>query len=227
MSVFGLQNAFGGNIAQRIAPAEVIAIYGPGIGPANAVTATPSNGFYPTTLGGVQVTMNGMNMPLLYVSANQINAVVPMEATIGSGATVQVTNGESSARFPVWTIACAPQAYSGVLNQDGTLNSQTNPAKDGSIVTLYATGLQTNFAPLADGQVATAAQDLCDGACSASGGAVLYGGVAPDLVAGVSQFNVQLGMFPGSGVATVNVGTAANISLVGSQAVSVSVWVEP
>ena len=45
MSVFGLQNAFGGNIAQRIAPAEVIAIYGPGIGPANAVTATSSNGF--------------------------------------------------------------------------------------------------------------------------------------------------------------------------------------
>ncbi|HUA83079.1 MAG TPA: SBBP repeat-containing protein [Bryobacteraceae bacterium] len=221
MSVFGLQNAFGGYVAQRVAPAEVIAIYGPGIGPANAVTATPSNGFYPTTLGGVQVSIGGVNAPLLYVSANQINAVAPMEATIGSGATVQVTNGASSAQFPVWIIGIAPQAYSGVLNQDGTLNSQTNPAKSGSIATFYATGLQTNFAPLADGQIATAALDLCGGACASTNGTVLYGGAAPDLVAGVSQFNVQLGT--STGLTTLVVSDAVWTS----EALSVSVWVAP
>ena len=71
------QNAFGGNGTARVSPAEVVAIYGPGIGPATAVSATPTNGFYPTTLGGVEVSVNGTNIPLLYVSANQINAVIP------------------------------------------------------------------------------------------------------------------------------------------------------
>ncbi len=79
MSIFAFQNVFGGDPTPRISPAEVVAIYGPGIGPATAVTAVPVNSVYPATLGGVQVTVNGANMPLLYVSANQINAVLPME----------------------------------------------------------------------------------------------------------------------------------------------------
>jgi hypothetical protein len=77
MNIFDFQNAFGGNATAPISAAEVISIYGPGIGPATPATATPTNGFYPTTLSGIQVAINGVNMPLLYVSANQINAVVP------------------------------------------------------------------------------------------------------------------------------------------------------
>jgi uncharacterized protein (TIGR03437 family) len=61
---------------------STLAIYGPGIGPAAAVNAAPVNGFYPSTLSGVQVTVNGTNMPLLYVSASQISAVVPMETRL-------------------------------------------------------------------------------------------------------------------------------------------------
>jgi hypothetical protein len=115
VTVFGLQNAFGGYKTQRISPAEVISIYGPGIGPAAAVTAAPSNGFYPTTLSGVQVKINGMSMPLLYVSANQINAVAPMELTPASSATIKVTKGAtSSAGHPVWIVGAAPQASSAV-----------------------------------------------------------------------------------------------------------------
>ena len=50
-----------------------------------------------------------------------------------------------------------------VLNQDGTLNSQANPAHGGSIVTFWATGWQSNF-PLADGQVQSVADnDACTG----------------------------------------------------------------
>ena len=75
--IFGFQNAFGGSLTAQISPGELIAVYGPAIGPATAVAATPLNGFYPTTLGGVQVAVDGVNVPLLYVSANQINAVAP------------------------------------------------------------------------------------------------------------------------------------------------------
>ena len=139
----------------RISPAEVIAIYGPGIGPTTAVTATPANGFYPTTLGGVQVTVNGVNIPLLYVSSNQINAVVPMELSSNASSTFRVINGTAvSPDYPVWIVDSTPQAFAPVINQDGTLNSQSNPAHGGSIVTFYATGWQSSFSPLSDGQVA-------------------------------------------------------------------------
>ena len=156
MKISDFQNAAGGNVTARISPAEVIAIFGQAIGPSTPVIATPANDFYPTTLGGVQVTINGVNMPLLYVSSSQINAVVPMKVTPNAAATVRVINGTAvSAGYPVWIVPSAPQAFPPVLNQDGTVNTPTNPAKSGSTVSIFATGWQSNFLGLADGQVAT------------------------------------------------------------------------
>ncbi len=129
VKIFDFQNGAGGNVTARISPAEVITIYGPGVGPAIAATATPVSGFYPTTLAGVQVTVNGVKIPLLYVSANQINAVAPMELSIDAAATVHVVNGTTvSADYPVWIAAFAPLAFPPVINQDGTINSKSNPA---------------------------------------------------------------------------------------------------
>ena len=62
-------------------------------------------------------------------------------------------------------------------------------------------GVAANFAALSDGQVATIALDACANQCKAtsleagSGPAatVLYGGAAPGIVAGVSQFNIEFG----------------------------------
>jgi hypothetical protein len=136
------------------------------------------------------------------------HAVVPMELSIDTAATVRVTSGTiAGPDFPVWIVAYSALGLGPVFNQDWTINSQTNPAKLGSWVAFYATGWQSNFAPLADGQVATVAQDACLGNCGASAmttplpfsstyllpATVLYGGDAPDMVAGVTQFNVQLG----------------------------------
>ncbi|HEV1287959.1 MAG TPA: SBBP repeat-containing protein [Bryobacteraceae bacterium] len=221
--IFAFQNAFGGGTAGRISPAEVISIYGPSIGPATAASAAPVNGFYPTIFSGVQVQINGVNAPLLYVSANQINAVVPMDLITGAGATVRVINGNAiSPSYPVWVVPSAAQAFPTALNQDGTLNSET-PAKSNSVVTVYATGWQWNFSsPLADGQVATMAQDFCSGQCTASangfpGMTILYGGTAPGIVAGVTQFNIKLGTIITSlGAATISLtgpGGAINVTV--------------
>jgi uncharacterized protein (TIGR03437 family) len=251
-NIFAFENAFGASFTAQISPAEVIAIYGPGIGPATGVSATPVNGVYPTTLGGVEVAINGANIPILYASSNQINAVVPMELASNTTAAVHVTNGKTtSLDYPVSIMTSSPIAFPQVLNQDGTINSQSNPAHGGSIVTFYVTGWQSSFTPLSDGQNATVAQDACDGACQASAKAynyvtqclgfcfakpainviasitasVLYGGAAPGMVAGVSQFNVQLGTLPaGSGtnqfVLSVT-GGPANTSF------SQEVWIAP
>lgn len=211
MKIFNLQNGAGGNVTARISPAEVITIYGPGIGPGSAVEAKPASGFYPTKLAGVQVAINGVNIPLLYVSANQINAIAPMELASDAAATIRVINGETaSPDYPIWVVASGPKTFAPVVNQDGTINSQSNPAPAGSTVTFYATGWQSDFSPLADGEVATVAKETCLGTCTASastggisfpfGGpgitvaaTVLYGGAAPKFVAGVTQFEVQFG----------------------------------
>jgi uncharacterized protein (TIGR03437 family) len=162
------------------------------------------------------VSVNGTNIPLLYVSANQINAVFPMEVTANSAATVRVTNGTAvTANYPVRIVGSAPQAYPTVINQDGTINSNSNPAPAGSIVTFYVTGFQFNFAPLADGQIATVANNdgcfaLESAQCSISAETVallglesaslpvtvVYAGAAPEIVAGVTQFNLQVGTPP-------------------------------
>jgi uncharacterized protein (TIGR03437 family) len=238
--IFYFGNAAGSRATARISPAEVISIYGPGIGPATPATASPANGFYPTTLAGVQVSINGVKIPLLYAGADQINAVVPMELSSDAAATVRVTNGTIvSPGYPVWIVANTPLAFGPVMNHDGTVNSQTNPAKTGSVVTFYATGWQSNFSPLADGQVATVAQDACRGSCV--GGAmtiplpfanqivfpatVLYGGDAPSMVAGVTQFNVQLGTFSASpgGPIYFSLGVSGPSST--GPSVSVGLWV--
>ena len=194
--VFGLGNVIGGSLAGRVAPAEVISLYGPNIGPATPVTATPTGGKYPTSLGGVQVVIGGIPAPLLYVSAGQINAVVPMELTLQSASAVQIfsSNLTSTPLFPLWIDTSDGEIFPGVLNQNGSLNSQTNPAKLGSVVFFYATGFQTWFPNLADGQIATQAQSVfCPtGSCLASEGAILYEGAAPGIVAGVTQINLQL-----------------------------------
>jgi uncharacterized protein (TIGR03437 family) len=229
MQIFAPQNGFGGSLTGLISPAEVISIYGPGIGPAAPVTAAPVNGFYPNTLGGVQVTINGIAMPLLYVSKGQINAVVPMGVTANAAAAIKVINGSSvSPDYAVWIAPSVPQALSTVLNQDGTVNSSKNPAKSNTAVIVYATGWQANFAALADGQVATIAQDACANQCKATAetgsgltATVLYGGAAPGIVAGVSQFNVELGPVQAAGVPYFTLpGTA-------SGTFTFTVWVAP
>jgi len=96
----------------------VISIYGPRIGTSTATTATINNGFYPKTLAGVQVTLNGMNMPLLYLSANKITAVVPIEIGPDSSATIRVNGTSVTPAFSVWIGDSAPEAFPIVLNQD-------------------------------------------------------------------------------------------------------------
>jgi uncharacterized protein (TIGR03437 family) len=230
--IFAFQNAFGGNLTGRIAPWEVISIYGPGIGPATPATAAPVNGVYPTTLGGVQVSVNGANAPLLYVSANQINAVVPGELSSGAGAVMHVTNVPD---YPGWIDAAEPFVYPVVLNHDGTVNSQANPARVGSYVTFYATGVQPDFYPFTDGQVASVAKDFCLGSCTVTGDAyatatLLYGGAAPGIVAGVSQWNVQIvslgvaATYQFSFTVTVPLGVS---SFAGTATLAESVWIAP
>jgi hypothetical protein len=145
--IFAVANAAGGLLGGVIAPQEIVSIYGVGIGPANPVIAVPdSSGLYPTSLGGVHVTGGGLAMPLLYVSATQINAVVPREP-LGVQPVLQISaNGGDVPGFLDTVLDLDPQIFQNAdgsvaaVNQDGTINSSSNPAAAGSFVSIWATG---------------------------------------------------------------------------------------
>ena len=85
------------------------------------------------------------------------------------------------------------------INQDGTINSQSHPAKSGTIVTVWATGVGLPV-PGADGQETTVAQQLCNCGISAAFTQIgttyyvplAYAGAAPGTVTGVVQINFQV-----------------------------------
>jgi uncharacterized protein (TIGR03437 family) len=152
-SILGVVNA-ASFVNAAVSPGEIATIFGNNIGPTNPASMTITAGFVNTTLGGVSVTIDGKNAPMLYVSQNQLSVQVPYEVTIGAGKAVVVTNGVTTASSTVTTAATAP----GIFTANGSgagqaaaltcsattnvcaLNSINNLAKIGDIVTLYLTG---------------------------------------------------------------------------------------
>jgi uncharacterized protein (TIGR03437 family) len=201
--IFGIANAAGGVLAGRLSAGEAISIYGLNLGPANPATASfDSAGFLPTTLGGIQVTINDTPAPLLYVSGTQINAVAPVELMNPSSAPLSVSfNGSALPTLGVMVDPGDPEVFlrsdgsTAAINQDGTLNSESNPAPSGSYVAIWATGVGSTPG-LADGQIQSTAQNTFCCFLSQQGSSQTltpaYAGAAPGTVNGVIQINFQV-----------------------------------
>ena len=216
-----------------LAPGMFASICSPGTACANSQkefgSITASSGDLPNpiplplTLGDVQVTLNGSAVPLYYVSPNQLNFVVPMNAPTSNFAdleVVQASTGRLYASAQVPMNVASPgillQQYTGavraavVANQDFSLNTPTNPAKRGSVITIYATG--QGFVPgappdgnLPQGLVTTPANpriimnglfldEIVPGTGDpANGQFVLFSGLSPSFP-GIWQINVQIPM---------------------------------
>jgi hypothetical protein len=123
-SVFSL---FGSNLATRVGQA----------------TAVP----LPTTILTTTVTVNGEPAPLFYVDPNQINAQMPLDIKPGL-ATVLVKNGSGTSNAVAIMVPATGTpgivVYGDnravVINQDGTVNSPSAPAKVGDVLVAYFTG---------------------------------------------------------------------------------------
>ena len=163
----------------------------------------------PRTLNGIQVLLNNDPVPLFYGDANQINFQVPMGAPQSGTADLQVIEVSSGRVLGDTTVAMNSvnpglftQAGDGIgaaaaLNEDNTVNSQTNPAVQGSVIQLFGTG--QGFIPGAppDGEVSGKALQtprpplIIMGTGPVPDANVKYAGLAPTLV-GVWQINVQI-----------------------------------
>lgn len=119
-----------------IAPGEIITVWGAGFDPTNT-----------------QLLFNGQPAISFYTSATQINALAPVNLPANSSATIGiVVDGAAIASSSVPVVSAAPGIFTtaggtgqaAATNQDGSLNSASNPAARGSVVSLYATGEGSN-----------------------------------------------------------------------------------
>jgi uncharacterized protein (TIGR03437 family) len=194
-------------VPTAVSPGELVAIFGKNLGPTQLINSqVDSNSQVGVTLAGTQVLFSGIHAPLLYVSANQVGAMVPFGLT-GPKSQVQVLyQGVPSSSTTVPVIPATPALFSidgtgigpgAFLNQDGSFNSADNPAAPGSEVILYANGAGNLTPTASDGSVISTPPfpspvlpvTVFIGKQTAE---VLYAGAAPGMVAGVLQMNVRI-----------------------------------
>ena len=174
-----------------IAPGEIITIFGTGFDAKNT-----------------QLLFDGKPAAIFYVDSGQINALAPGELQPNTITDISiVVNGSKVAGVSSRVVAAAPGIFTtgsgagpaAAVNEDGTLNSASNPAARGSIVSLYATGQGQNV-----GNVS-----LKIGAYLAE---LLYAGPAPGYP-GLMQINARVpGGFlpPGLQPVVLSIGSVAS-----------------
>jgi uncharacterized protein (TIGR03437 family) len=143
-----------------VSPGELVTIFGANIGPPVQAAAQVEGQHLADQAADTQVLFDGVAAPILYVSSNQINAIVPYSVT-GQSTKVQIVyKGEAIASATVEVQAATPAVFSlngsgggpgAILNQDLTVNSGSNPAHIGSVIVIYATGAGATNPPSEDG----------------------------------------------------------------------------
>jgi uncharacterized protein (TIGR03437 family) len=189
------------------APGELISIFGSGMGPQTGVNAQPdSHGLIATQLAGTQVLIEGVPAPVLYTSDGRVNTVIPFSLYGYPKLLVQVAyNGNPSDAVALTMSQSAPIIFTNsatsppvpiVINQDGSVNSPSNPAAPGSIISFYGSGFGLTSPAGIDGHLATAPlpEPVLPVTAEVDGWSanVLYAGDAVGMVEGVMQVNLQV-----------------------------------
>ena len=185
-----------------IAPGELLTLYGSNL---SSGTQVSSGVPFPTTLGNVQVKINGTPAPLYYVTPTQLSAIVPYSVTSGVAQIQVINNNTASNTVTMQVAATAPGiltqnqnglGYGDALHQDGSLVNSKSPAQIGETVSLYVTGLGAVSPAISDG--AAGPTDTLSKAAATiaayvggSSATVSYAGLAPGY-AGLYQINLTI-----------------------------------
>jgi uncharacterized protein (TIGR03437 family) len=211
VAFFYLQIGSGGNAAnyfEIFAPGMLASIFAAQGSYFGLQMASAGSVPLPTTLGGVEVLVGGTPAPLLYTSQSQINFQVPYEAQVGSTPIeFQVLNPSTGQILAsnffridpyapgLFTADSSGENQLAALNQDNSVNSQTHPAKAGSIIQLFGTGVGVVTGGPKDGEPAPSAllptSDTPQVYINGTQVPVSYSGLAPGFV-GLWQINAQI-----------------------------------
>ncbi|HJZ98160.1 MAG TPA: hypothetical protein VKE70_16735 [Candidatus Solibacter sp.] len=206
ISAGGLTNALSG--AAGLSPGSWASIYGNNFAVAERVLASSDivNNTIPTSLGGVSVKIDGKSAFVDYVSATQINVLVPDDTTTGS-VPVVVSNSAGTSNMVNATMQTALPGLATLANYvravrypDGAIVNGTGAAepgyltvasaKAGDILSLFGTGFGPASGAPAVGAVFTGSYPANNPVTVSIGGAVTQvlwtGLVAP----GLYQINI-------------------------------------
>jgi len=187
-----------------VAPGGLVSIFGDNLSPTNEATSQIP---LPTALGDSCLTVNGIPIPVLFVSKNQINAQLPFE-TIGNTTMVLRTPGGVSDNFNLTIDPNAPAVFARGVEGSTEIHPTIVRAKNGQIVTdsnpihreetivIYLTGLGATNPPVPEGVPSPSdppatLQTAVDLHLAGTGLPVAYAGLAPGQI-GVYQINAEV-----------------------------------
>jgi uncharacterized protein (TIGR03437 family) len=196
----------------QITPGSWVSIFGERMADGTELAGTVP---FPNALNGTQVSLGDIALPLLYVSATQVNALIPYSLSVSANHPLLVQrNGTSSVPLDVTVADLLPAVYT--ANQQGVgqgaiLIANTGllaapvgayagarPVRRGEFVEIYASGLGPVLSTPADGAPAPKTPPLATTVLTPTitvGGVpvtnILYSGLAPGQV-GLYQINIQV-----------------------------------
>jgi len=119
---------------ESLAQGDIVALFGSQF--SSSAPSVTSGIPLPTLAGGTQVLVNGLAVPLYYVSATQIDFQLPFEARIGAG-TIQVVRDGTAGNLIYTNVASrVPRVYV-ITNAAGQVVSS---AKQGDVLVFYGVG---------------------------------------------------------------------------------------
>jgi uncharacterized protein (TIGR03437 family) len=191
----GILNA--ASYTAQVSPGALATLFGSNfVGSGQSGTASVP---LPSSFAGVSVSVNGKAAPVLFVSTDQINFQIPWETATGSATVTVSSSGVQTAAVKVTVLAAAPGLFfqgsqAIVQNFDYSLNSSSNPAKDGALIIAYLTGAGAVSPAVADGAPASASPvsnvtSTVTATIDSQTAQVKFAGLAPDFV-GLWQVNL-------------------------------------
>jgi len=195
------------DFSSTIAPGGLITVFGNQLSPVNMATAEMP---LPTALADSCLTVNGLPMPILFVSPTQVNAQIPFQ-TVGNVTMILRTPGGTSDNYNLQILPGAPSVFQVdvpgqqnvtvpaiIRNDDGGLVTDSHPIhrKSNTALVIYGTGLGQT-APAVQSGMPSPASPLAVALNQPTvtlGGVqlpLLYFGLTPGEV-GVNQINVSV-----------------------------------
>ncbi|MCP5112468.1 MAG: hypothetical protein GY953_16710, partial [bacterium] len=187
-----------------VAPGGLVSIFGEELSPVNQASSQVP---LPTALGESCLTVNGVPMPVLFVSSGQINAQIPFNI-VGNTTLILRTPGGVSDNFNLSILPTAPSVFrSGSVGElsglatvvrltNGQLVTLANPIHGDDHIIIYLTGMGRTDPPVEAGVPAPAtplANTLIPPTVRLAGVGLPIGfaGLAPGQV-GVYQINAHV-----------------------------------
>ena len=191
----GLFSLWGRNLARQTMGASFVSCPG-----------TDEPRCLPRQMGGATLKVGGIEAPLLYVSPFQINAQFPFEIPPVPATITVVLDGVEGVPLNVTVTAASPGLFTvsqdgkgtGIFqhNNDFQLVTESNPARPGEVVIVYATGLGAVLPEVPSGaapplQPPSSASATVTAEIGGQDARVHFAGLAPEFV-GLYQLNVEV-----------------------------------